>query len=62
MLRAVVACRPGRLTAGDVLAWCRERLSPHKIPRGVLLVEALPRTGRGKLDRAALRALGTDRA
>ena len=61
MLRAVVACRPGRLTTGEIVAWCRERLSPHKVPRGVLLVEALPRTPRGKLDRPALRALGTDR-
>lgn len=61
MLRAVVACRPGRLTAGEVVDWCRGRLSAHKVPRGVLLVEALPRTSRGKLDRAALRALGADR-
>jgi long-chain acyl-CoA synthetase len=62
MLRAVVACRPGRLTAGEVVSWCRERLSAHKVPRGVVLVEALPRTPRGKLDRAALRSLGADHA
>lgn len=61
MLRAVVACRPGRLTAGEVVDWCRGRLSAHKVPRSVLLIEALPRTSRGKLDRAALRALGTGR-
>jgi acyl-CoA synthetase (AMP-forming)/AMP-acid ligase II len=54
ILRAVVACRPGRLTAEQVVAWCRERLSPHKVPRSVILVEALPRNPRGKLDRAAL--------
>jgi long-chain acyl-CoA synthetase len=57
LLRAVVACRPGRLTAQEVIAWCRERLSPHKVPRSVLLVDALPRNPRGKLDRAALLAL-----
>jgi long-chain acyl-CoA synthetase len=61
MLRAVVACRPGRLTAEEVVAWCRSHLSAHKVPRGVLLVEALPRTSRGKLDRPALRALGASR-
>jgi long-chain acyl-CoA synthetase len=60
MLRAVVACRPGGLTAGEVVAWCRERLSAHKVPRSVILVAALPRNARGKLDRAALLALGTD--
>jgi acyl-CoA synthetase (AMP-forming)/AMP-acid ligase II len=58
MLRAVVACRPGRLTAAEVLAWCREHLSAHKVPRSVVLVEALPRNARGKLDRAALLEMG----
>jgi len=61
ILRAVVACRPGRLSAGDVTAWCRERLAAHKVPRSVILVPEIPRTSRGKLDHpalAALRALG----
>jgi long-chain acyl-CoA synthetase len=60
-LRAVVACRPGRLTAEEVAAWCRAHLSAHKVPRSVLLVESLPRSARGKLDRCALRALSADR-
>ena len=60
-LRAVVACRPGRLTAEEVAAWCRAHLSAHKVPRSVLLVEALPRNARGKLDRCALLALSADR-
>jgi acyl-CoA synthetase (AMP-forming)/AMP-acid ligase II len=60
VLRAVVACRPGRLTAGEVVAWCRSHLSAHKVPRSVILVAALPRNARGKLDRPALLALGTD--
>ena len=33
----------------------RSRLSPHKVPREVRLVESLPRTGSGKVNRAALR-------
>jgi acyl-coenzyme A synthetase/AMP-(fatty) acid ligase len=60
VLRAVVACPPGRLTPGDVVSWCRSRLSAHKVPRSVILVPAMPRTPRGKLDRPALRALGAD--
>ncbi|HEV2853213.1 MAG TPA: class I adenylate-forming enzyme family protein [Thermoanaerobaculia bacterium] len=56
MLRAVVACRLGRLTAADVVGWCRAYLSAHKVPRSVILVEELPRNARGKLDRAALRS------
>ncbi|HEY6320001.1 MAG TPA: fatty acid--CoA ligase family protein [Thermoanaerobaculia bacterium] len=54
VLRAVIACRPGRLTREDVLAWCRERLAAHKIPRSLILLPEIPRTERGKLDRAAL--------
>lgn len=54
ILRAVIACPPGSLTAEDVVAWCRAHLSAHKVPRSVLLVAELPRTPRGKLDRLAL--------
>jgi len=56
VLRAVVACRCGRLSYEEVLGWCREHLAPHKVPRSLLLVPELPRTARGKLDRQALLA------
>lgn len=58
VLRAVVACRPGQLTAADVVGWCRAHLAPHKVPRSIILVPELPRTPRGKLDRPALAAFG----
>ena len=61
-LRAVVACRPGRLSTEEIVAWCRAHLSAHKVPRSVLLVETLPRNARGKLDRCALLALPADRS
>lgn len=54
VVRVVIACRPGRLTYEDVLAWCRPRLADYKVPRSVLLVAELPHTSRGKVDRAAL--------
>jgi acyl-CoA synthetase (AMP-forming)/AMP-acid ligase II len=57
VLRAVIASRPGRLTREEVLAWCRERLAAHKIPRSLILLPEIPRTPRGKLDRAALQSL-----
>jgi acyl-coenzyme A synthetase/AMP-(fatty) acid ligase len=62
VLRAVVAVTAAdALTAAEVVAWCRPRLSPHKVPRSVVLVPELPRTARGKLDRAALTAIrGTE--
>jgi long-chain acyl-CoA synthetase len=58
VLRAVIACSPGRLSREEVLAWCREHLASHKIPRSLILLPALPRTSRGKLDRAALLSPG----
>jgi malonyl-CoA/methylmalonyl-CoA synthetase len=38
-----------------VLAFCAERLSAYKCPREVRLLESLPRTALGKVQRAALR-------
>ena len=48
MIRAVVACRSGALDAAAITAWCRPRLAEHKVPRSVAIVDALPRTARGK--------------
>ena len=62
VLRAVVCCRPGRLTAAEVLAWCRSNLAAHKVPRSLVLVAEIPRTARGKLDRSALAGLRTGQA
>jgi long-chain acyl-CoA synthetase len=57
IVRAVLAGDPGRLSYREVAAWCRSRLAPHKVPRSIVVVDAIPRTGRGKVDRAALDAL-----
>ena len=53
---AVVTARPGQPapTLMDVRQFCSTRLAAHKIPRRVLVVEAIPLTSRGKTDRAAL--------
>ncbi len=53
---AWVVIRPGFETTSEALqAFVRERLAPHKVPREVRFVAALPRTGSGKIDRTALR-------
>ena len=54
IVRAVVACADGRLNYQRVTAWCRQELAEHKVPRSVIIVDAIPRTSRGKIDRAAL--------
>lgn len=44
-----------------VIGWCRSRLPPHKVPRSIRWVEAIPSTGRGKVDREGVRSLmGSD--
>lgn len=39
----------GELDAEAVVAWCRERLTPYKIPAGVTAVDELPRNEVGKV-------------
>ena len=54
IVRAVLVCPSRQLGYEDVAAWCRPRLAEHKLPRSVVIVDALPRTPRGKIDRSAL--------
>lgn len=52
LVAAVIAVeRSSRVTVRAVLATCRARLAPHKVPRRVVLVDALPFSERGKLRR-----------
>jgi fatty-acyl-CoA synthase len=54
--RALVVLRPGK-SAGEeeLIAFCRERLAHFKCPTSVEVVEALPRTATGKLQKFVLR-------
>ena len=38
----------------ELRAWCREPLAPHKVPKQISFVDALPRSPGGKLLRARL--------
>jgi acyl-CoA synthetase (AMP-forming)/AMP-acid ligase II len=58
----IVACivaEIGDHTVGAlaVRRFCAKRLAPHKIPRTILMLDAMPLTVRGKTDRAALEEL-----
>ena len=37
--------------------FCAQRLSPHKVPRAFIYLDAIPLDGRGKTDRRAIEAL-----
>ena len=43
-------------TAGDLVAWCRERLAHYKVPRRIVVLDAMPMLGVGKVDKRLLTA------
>jgi long-chain acyl-CoA synthetase len=54
---AFVSLRPGgQATPAEITGFARERLAAHKYPREVTILDAVPLTSVGKLDRKALRA------
>ncbi len=39
----------------EILAYCREALAPYKVPKQIDIMDALPLTAVGKVDKKALR-------
>jgi acyl-CoA synthetase (AMP-forming)/AMP-acid ligase II len=53
---AAVVLRPGRESSPEALtAFCRAHLAGFKTPKRVEVLDALPRTGSGKIRKQALR-------
>lgn len=49
-VHAVIAFEPGaRVSEGEVVAYCRERLAGYKTPKAVTVMETLPRNSTGKV-------------
>ena len=51
-VKAVVVLRPshqGSVSEADIIAWCRENMAVYKVPRKVQFVDALPKSGSGKV-------------
>ena len=63
-LEEVVACvvaMPGQAVDGDeLIAFCREGLAAFKRPRQVLVVEGLPKTATGKIQRVVVREIAAE--
>jgi long-chain acyl-CoA synthetase len=60
---AFVSLRPGaEQTPEDLVAWARERIGGYKYPREIHIVDSIPLTNVGKVDRKALRAGLAERA
>jgi len=57
-VRLFVARQPGTtLTEADLIAHCRQQLSAYKVPNEIRFLEALPKSGVGKILRKDLRGL-----
>jgi long-chain acyl-CoA synthetase len=57
-VKAVVALKPGAtLSEDELLEYCRANLVKYKVPTQVQFVDALPKTGPGKIDKLKLRGL-----
>jgi long-chain acyl-CoA synthetase len=55
-VRVVVVCRPDHtLEESELIAWCRERMTCFKCPTSVVVVDALPKGGTGKIQKNVLR-------
>jgi long-chain acyl-CoA synthetase len=50
----------GDVSAAQLVEWARERIGGYKYPREVRIVESIPLTPVGKIDRKALRAGAAD--
>ena len=46
---------PGAVGEDELIAWARERIGGYKYPREVHIIDSIPLTAVGKLDRKALR-------
>jgi long-chain acyl-CoA synthetase len=56
--RVYIVLKEGaQLTAEEVIARCREKLAPYKVPTEVEFLQDLPRTLAGKADRKTLRQM-----
>jgi fatty-acyl-CoA synthase len=58
---AFVTLKPGapRVTADDIITWCRDHLAHYKVPRTVVF-GPLPKTSTGKVQKFALREKASD--
>ena len=51
-VKAVVVLRQdykGKVSQEDITAWCRDNMAAYKVPRLIDFVDALPKSGSGKV-------------
>ena len=58
MLAVVTAVEGGQVEPAELVAWLAERVPHYMVPRYVRVVEELPKTASGKLQKHVLRSEG----
>jgi acyl-coenzyme A synthetase/AMP-(fatty) acid ligase len=60
-IKVFVVFRNGKTASEETLdelkQYCKRRLGPHKYPGVIQIMDELPKTGQGKIDRRLLRGL-----
>lgn len=55
-VKGVVVLKPGlQATGPEIIAFCKERIAHYKAPKSIDFIDALPRTGSGKIQKKVLR-------
>jgi amino acid adenylation domain-containing protein len=62
LMAYVVARQRGKLVAGDFISYLKRKLPDYMIPADLLILERMPLTPNGKVDRIALSKLDPDRS
>jgi long-chain acyl-CoA synthetase len=58
IVKACVVLKPGKtMTEEQLIDYCKTQLADYKVPRVVEFLDALPKTGPGKIDKLKLRGL-----
>ncbi|MEW6528033.1 MAG: long-chain fatty acid--CoA ligase [Spirochaetota bacterium] len=56
--KAFVVVKPGEhLTKEEIIAYCKEKLAPYKVPREIEFIDALPKSAIGKILRKEVREM-----
>jgi acyl-CoA synthetase (AMP-forming)/AMP-acid ligase II len=55
-VKGIVVLKPGqKATTQEIIQFCKERIAHYKAPKSVDFIDALPRTGSGKIHKKGLR-------
>ncbi len=55
-IKGIVVLKPGqKVTAEEIIQFCKERMAHYKAPKSIDFIDALPRTGSGKIHKKGLR-------